>query len=174
MKKLPVFLLVFLILMAMAVPSLAAYRVYRVQPQNTVSQIAVWYGLTRLHWYRPTGYLIRGLSFPARFFFDPRSRHRADEQLHLVKPGETLQDLAARYNTSLKWRWTVITCQGVPLYAGQMLKVPAAPKLPPWPGNRQQGGNSATNSYVWNIPALMARHPGRAFLNGRQTRGELP
>ena len=43
-KRLESFLLVLLLSMTMAVPVLAGYRVYRVQPQNTVSQIAVWYG----------------------------------------------------------------------------------------------------------------------------------
>lgn len=166
MKKLPVFFLVFLILMAMAVPGLAAYRVYRVQPRNTVSQIAVWYGLTSNTLVQANRLPDPGFIIPRQVLLIPDPITGPDEQLHLVKPGETLQDLAARYNTSLKWLLDRNYLPGGTLYAGQMLKVPAAPKPPALARKPATGGNSATNSYVWNIPALMARHPGRVFLNG--------
>jgi len=166
MKKLPVFFLVFLILMAMAVPGLAAYRVYRVQPRNTVSQIAVWYGLTSNTLVQANRLPDPGFIIPRQVLLIPDPVTGPDEQLHLVKPGETLQDLAARYNTSLKWLLDRNYLPGGTLYAGQMLKVPAAPKPPALARKPATGGNSATNSYVWNIPALMARHPGRVFLNG--------
>ena len=113
MKKLPVFFLVFLILMAMAVPGLAAYRVYRVQPRNTVSQIA------RL--VRPMS-LVQANRLPDPGFIIPPGldpdHHRADEQLHLVKPGRPCRTWSGTTPAS-SGCWTVITCRGVPFTPGK-------------------------------------------------------
>ncbi|HHU82305.1 MAG TPA: polysaccharide deacetylase family protein [Firmicutes bacterium] len=169
MKKIPIFLLVFLILVAMAVPGLAAYRVYRVQPRNTVSQIATWYGLTGSTLAQTNRLPDPGFIIPRQVLLIPDPVTGPDEQLHLVKPGDTLQKLAVRYNTSLQWLLDHNYLPGGILYAGQMIKVPAAPKPAAQPRKPAQTGNtpgSSSNSYVWNIPALMARHPGRIFLNG--------
>ena len=89
--------------MNMAVPVLAGYRVYRVQPQNTVSQIAVWYGLTSATLVQSNRLPDPGFIIPRQVLLIPDPVTGPDEQLHLVKPGETLQKLAERYNTSLEW-----------------------------------------------------------------------
>jgi peptidoglycan/xylan/chitin deacetylase (PgdA/CDA1 family) len=167
----------------MAVPVLAGYRVYRVQPQNTVSQIAVWYGLTSATLVQSNRLPDPGFIIPRQVLLIPDPVTGPDEQLHLVKPGETLQKLAERYNTSLEWLLDHNYLPGGILYAGQMLKVPAAPKPAGSSQNMVKAANTATasatttnakaatssnttSSYVWNIPALMARQPGRVFLNG--------
>lgn len=183
MKRLRLFLLVILILLTMAVPGLAAYRVYRVQPRNTVSQIAVWYGLTSAALVRSNRLPDPGFIIPRQVLLIPDPVTGPGEQLHLVKQGETLQKLADKYNTSLEWLLDRNYLPGGILYAGQMLKVPAAPKPATPAQNMVKAANTATaatattnakaatgsnttSSYVWNIPALMARQPGRVFLNG--------
>jgi peptidoglycan/xylan/chitin deacetylase (PgdA/CDA1 family) len=182
-KRLKSFLLVLLISMNMAVPVLAGYRVYRVQPQNTVSQIAVWYGLTSATLVQSNRLPDPGFIIPRQVLLIPDPVTGPDEQLHLVKPGETLQKLAERYNTSLEWLLGHNYLPGGILYAGQMLKVPAAPKPATAAKNMVKTANTATasaattntkaatgsdttSSYVWNIPVLMARQPGRVFLSG--------
>lgn len=173
MKKLSVFLLALLILTTTAVPGLA-YRVYRVQPRNTVSQVAVWHGLTTDTLVQTNRLPNPGFVIPRQVLLIPDPTTGPDEQLHQVMPGDTLQKLANRYNTSLQWLLGRNYLPGGILYAGQMLKVPAPPKpAVTFSAPVSKTEPTTTGSYVWNIPGLMARQPGHVFLNGPRSQRKV-
>lgn len=164
MKRIRIFLLSLLLLAAAALPG-QAYRVYRVQPGNTVGQIAAWYGLTTDLLVKTNRLPNPGYIIPRQVLLIPDPPTQPDEQLHLVRSGESLHSLAAQYGTSVNWLFARNYLPDGTLYAGQMIKVPArttksalsAPAPAP---------SAPRTEYIWNIPDLMKRHPGHVFLRG--------
>lgn len=166
MKRIRIFLLSLCLLAAAAVPG-QAYRVYRVQPGNTVSQIAAWYGLTTDLLVKANRLPNPGYIIPRQVLLIPDPPTRPDEQLHLVRPGESLYSLAVRYGTSVHWLLARNHLPDGTLYAGQMIKVPAGTtkSAPPAP-EPAPAPQAPRTEYIWNIPDLMKRHPGHIFLQG--------
>src|SRR5690554_4368873 len=166
MKKLNVFLLSVLLLAAAAVPGLA-YRVYRVQPGNTVGQIAAWHGLTTQRLVEANRLPNPGHIIPRQVLLIPNPTTGPDEQLHQVRSGESLHSLAVRYGTSVNWMLERNSLRDGVLYAGQIIKVPGKTTEPAPPSPASEPAPTVDPpEYIWNIPDLMARHPGHVFLSG--------
>ena len=154
-------LLTILLIAGVSFPT-SASRVYHVQPGNTVFQIALWHGvslenLTAHNQLTQADYII-----PGQVLYIPEPVTRADEKLYTVENNESLFMIAQKFQTNLHWLRQRNKLYSDQLFTGQWLKVPIA---------TQSGGSGA--SYVWNIPDLMARHPGKVFLQGVTNRKQV-
>lgn len=87
-------------------------------------------------------------SAPAGGASTPASGQACGEITHLVRWGETLRRIAARYGVSL---WDIVACNGIRnpdrIYAGQVLRIPG-----PLPG----GGTPTPVTFATPLPALTA------------------
>ncbi|HHW13059.1 MAG TPA: polysaccharide deacetylase family protein [Firmicutes bacterium] len=142
----------------------AASRTYQVQPGDTVFQIARWHGaspesIASHNQLNRAGYII-----PGQVLFIPEPATLADEKLYTVQNNESLFTIAQKFQTNLSWLRQRNWLSADQIYTGQWLKVPAVTQP-------ATGGNG--NAYVWNIPALMARHPGKVFLQGATQRKQV-
>lgn len=153
--------LALILIAGVALPSGAA-RTYQVQPGDTVFQIAQWYGASPANiaaHNRLDNYII-----PGQILFIPEPETLADEQLYTVQTNDTLSTVAQKFQADQHWLRRRNHLASEQIYAGQWLKVPSATQ----PAN---GGNK--KAYVWNIPDLMARHPGKVFLHGVTSRKQV-
>jgi len=153
-----------LLLVGVCIPALA-YRIYRVQPGDTVYQISKWYGVTAQNLTEANRLPRPGYIIPKQALLIPNPPTLPDEQLYTVKPGDSLYRVAQNHQTDLNWLRSRNSLSSDGIYVGQMLKVPA-PLQETAPGSPTTPGNSGGSDYVWNIPNLMARHPGKVFLQG--------
>jgi len=158
--------LTFLLVTGLTLPAWAS-RIYRVQPGNTVYQIAQWHGgslqsLVAHNHLTQADYII-----PGQILLIPPPATLADEELYTVQQNDSLFTIAEKYRTGVGWlrQRNNLTSDGI--YMGQWLKVPA--KTATTPSSTGGGGSK----YVWNTPDLMARHPGKVFLYGANTRKQV-
>ncbi len=135
-----------LFLLGMTGPAVRAARIYRVQPGDTLYQIAHYHGLTPEELAKANQFSTTIL-LPGQTLVIPSVTLRADEQLYTVQAGDSLYRIGERFQADLSWLRSRNRLTADLIYPGQLLRVPR-PK------------------YVWNIPALMARHPGKVFLSG--------
>ena len=156
--------LAFMFIAGVSLPT-AASRTHLVQPGDTVFRIAQWYGacpisITAHNQLTQADYII-----PGQILFIPEPETLADEKLYTVQNNETLFTIAHKLQTDLHWLRRRNNLASEQIYAGQWLKVPSA-AAPTTSGSGK--------SYVWNIPDLIARHPGKVFLHGQPTANRSP
>ncbi|HHT49607.1 MAG TPA: polysaccharide deacetylase family protein [Firmicutes bacterium] len=156
----------FLLLSGLTLPALAS-RVYRVQPGNTVYQIAQWHGVSLESLVAHNHLTQADLILPRQVILIPPPATLADEDLYTVQRNDSLYTIAQKYKTDVGWLRQRNNLTADRIYGGQWLKVPANPA--PSPSSTNGGGSS----YVWNIPDLMARHPGKVFLHGDNSRKQV-
>lgn len=160
-RLISVYILAALILLMIAIPAFA-YKVYRVRPGDNLQKIAVWYGVTpaslvKFNHLDNPGYIVAG-----QVLLIPEPSTKEDEKVYAVKSGDTLQKIARKYEVSLDWLFARNNLdQDSRIYVGQMIKIPAPPA-----GTTQPGKPKPGRQYVYNIPALMARHRGYLYLKG--------
>lgn len=155
--------LAFMFIAGVSLPT-AASRTHLVQPGDTVFRIAQWYGacpisITAHNQLTQADYII-----PGQILFIPEPETLADEKLYTVQNNETLFTIAHKLQTDLHWLRRRNNLASEQVYAGQWLKVPSA-AAPTTSGSGK--------SYVWNIPDLIARHPGKVFLHGATHRKQV-
>jgi len=160
-----------------AIPTLA-YRIYRVQPGNSIYQIATWYGLSVEQLAEVNRLPNKTHIIPRQALLIPEPVTLADETLYTVQPYDTLKSIATKNNTNLDWLIQRNNLSnGNEIFIGQMIKVPkpsAKAITPLFTNNKSNSNNNSNNSntkaqnqqYIWNIPDLIARHPNKVFLNG--------
>lgn len=146
-----------LLLTAEVSPPAIASRVYRVQPGDTVYQIARWHGVSPANLAAHNQLTRPDFIIPGQTLAIPEPATLVDEKLYTVQSNESLFTVAQKFRTDLHWLRRRNHLSSDQIYTGQWLKVPVA--TPP-----STGGSG--KSYVWNIPDLMARHPGKVFLHG--------
>lgn len=162
---LPLFL-TFLLATGITRPARAS-RTYRVQPGDTVYQIAQWHGISLQSLIACNQLTQADTILPRQVLFLPPPTTLVDEDLYTVQKNDDLSGIAKKYQTSVGWLRQRNNLTSDRIYVGQWLKVPAkAAATPSSPG----GGRSP---YVWNIPDLMARHPGKVFLHGDNSRKQV-
>lgn len=149
------------IVLIMDLPVLA-YKIYRVRPGDNLQKIAVWHGVTIQSLISINQLANPKRIIPGEVLLIPEPFTKKDERLYIVKPGDTLGRIAKKYEVSLDWlldRNPLVN--GSKIYAGQMIRIKT-----PLPGPVKPGTSKPKNSYVYNIPNLMARHAGYVFLKG--------
>ncbi|NLM38032.1 MAG: polysaccharide deacetylase family protein [Firmicutes bacterium] len=151
------------LLAGVPLPTVAS-RTYRVQPGDTVFQIARWHGASPESIARDNRLTRADYIVPGQVLFIPEPATLADEKLYTVQNNESLSTIAQKFQTDLSWLRQRNGLSADQIYTGQWLKVPS----PAQPGT---GGNG--KAYVWNLPALMARHPGKVFLQGTTQRKQV-
>jgi LysM repeat protein len=165
-RPLACFILVVSILLMFTFPVLA-YKVYRVHPGDNIQKIAVWYGVSS-EWLIKVNHLDNpGYLVPGEALLIPEPSVKEDERVYAVKPGDTLRKIAQKYEVSLDWLFERNNLNwNSRIYTGQMIRIPAPPPIftPPQPG-----GPKPKQTYVYNIPGLMARYPGYIFLKAAAT-----
>ena len=164
---LPFFMIVLLMIVSLgaAGPALA-YQVYRVRPGDSVYQIADWYGvkpknLVQVNQLEDPAKIVKG-----QILLIPEPSLKNDERLYIARKGDTLRTIALRFKVTIQWlldrnHRTI----NESLFAGQMLRVPATPKKETG-SSKPAPSQSPGSKYVYNIPKLIARHPGTVFLKG--------
>ena len=155
--------LTILLIASVSLPTTAS-RVYHVQPGNTVFQIALWHGVSPENLATHNQLTQADYIIPGQVLSIPEPATLADEKLYVVQDNESLFAIAQKFQTNLQWlrqRNRLISDQ---LYTGQWLKVPAT---------TQPATGGSRSSYVWNIPDLMAQHPGKVFLRGVTNRKQV-
>lgn len=153
-----------LLLVGVSLPVLAN-RLYRVQPGDTVYLIAQWHGISAERLAEANQLAQPGFIIPRQVLLIPDPITLVDEELYTVKAGDSLMRIARAFRTDLNWLRARNQLSSDLIYVGQRLKVPAPPAKPSEP--KSPGGSNGNSQYVWNIPDLMARHPGKVFLQGR-------
>lgn len=153
-----------LLLSAVVSLPVLANRLYRVQPGDTVYFIAKWHGISQEILAEANQLARPGLIIPRQVLLIPDPPTLPDEELYTVKAGDSLFRLAQSFGTNLDWLRTRNQLGSDEIYIGQRLKVPASPAKEG--ETKSPGGSSGNAQYVWNIPDLMARHPGKVFLQG--------
>lgn len=134
------------LLLGMVGRTTLAAQFYRVQPGDTLYQIAHYHALTTEELAK-TNHLTTANLIPGQDLVIPQATTQADEQLYTVKTGDSLFRIGKRFQADHNWLQSRNKLTSDQLQPGQTVRVPK-PK------------------YVWNIPDLIARHPGKAFLNG--------
>lgn len=164
---LPFIMIVLLVIVSLSAAGPAfAYQVYRVRPGDSVYQIADWFGvkpenLVRINQLEDSTKIVKG-----QILLIPEPFLKNDEQLYITRKGDTLRTIALRFKVTIRWlldrnHRTI----NESLFAGQMLRVPAAPKKGTG-SSKPATSKSPGSKYVYNIPKLIARHPGTVFLKG--------
>lgn len=151
-----ILILTFILIAGISIP-VSGSKVYRVQPGDTAYQIARWHGIS-LHSLSVSNQLVKAeLIIPQQVLFIPVPPTLADEDLYTVQAGDQLFSVAQKFRTNLDWLRQRNALTADSIYVGQWLKVP----------------KSGRSSYVWNIPDLMAQHPGKVFLQGTTSRPQI-
>lgn len=161
-----------------AIPTFA-YRIYRVQPGNSIYQIATWYGLNVERLAEVNRLPNKTYIIPRQALLIPEPVTLADETLYTVQPNDTLKSIATKNNTNLDWLIKRNNLgNGNEIFIGQMIKVPkpTTKVMAPLSTNNKSNNNSnnsinsnnkaQSQQYIWNIPDLIARYPNKVFLNG--------
>ncbi|HEY66601.1 MAG TPA: LysM peptidoglycan-binding domain-containing protein [Caldilineae bacterium] len=132
-------LLASLIILMLPDPASACEPIYhRVRAGETLSSIAARYGVSMWEIARVNGianinriYVGQWLRIPV---CPPSAPSPYPWRIHIVRPGETLQWIAARYGVSL---WRLAQVNGIQdinrIYVGQRLVIPGPYAPPPWP-----------------------------------------
>lgn len=156
-------LLTFLLVAGVSITT-QANRIYRVQPGDTVYLISKWHGISAQRLVEANQLAQSGYIIPRQVLLIPDPIILADEEIYTVKAGDSLMRIAQAFKTDLNWLRVRNQLSSDLIYIGQRLKVPASPVKPGQPTS--PGSGNGNSQYVWNIPDLMARHPGKVFLQG--------